>query len=367
MDYPFPIRKIIHVDMDAFYASVEQHDFPHLRGKPVIVGGGHRGVVAAASYEARKYGIRSAMPSKTAFEKCPNLIAVPPRFNRYKEVSRQIRSIFFEYTDLVEPLSLDEAFLDVTENRKGQSMAHVIAREIRSRISSELGLTASAGISVNKFLAKIASDINKPNGQKTIHPQRVLSFLESLSIEKFFGIGKVTAQKMHELKIYNGKDLKQWSKEQLVRHFGKHGLQYYQIVRGIYLSEVNPNRIRKSVAVEETYDEDIEALNQTEIYNKLHNLSTELIYRTERHHVYGKTLTLKIKYSDFTLYTRSRTLNDYYMPEQIEPVAHVLWESRPLDKAVRLLGLGLSNLNTEEDENGFVQLKIPFREQDFKL
>ncbi|MBW7870718.1 MAG: DNA polymerase IV, partial [Flavobacteriia bacterium] len=249
----FPIRKIIHVDMDAFYASVEQHDHPELRGKAIAVGGMHRGVLTTASYEARKFGVRSAMPTRIALEKCPQLIIVKPRFGRYKEVSKQVRNIFFEYTDLVEPLSLDEAYLDVTQNKKGVDSANDIAREIRKEIFEKTGLTASAGISINKFLAKVASDINKPNGQKTIHPDQVIEFLEKLPIEKFYGVGKVTATRMNSLGIFNGKDLKQKTLNEMVSLFGKSGKHFFNVVRGIHLSEVNPNRIRKSIAVEETF------------------------------------------------------------------------------------------------------------------
>ena len=223
-----PIRKIIHVDMDAFYASVEQMDDPELRGKPIAVGGSaKRGVVAAASYEARRYGVKSAMPSVTAYRKCPSLIFVKPRFARYRELSQKIREIFYEYSDLVEPLSLDEAFIDVTENKKNLPSATLIAQEIRQRIFDEVGLRASAGISINKFTAKVASDINKPNGQKTIPPEEVLEFLEKLPIKKFFGVGKVTADKMNKLGIYNGANLKNHSQEYLVKRFGKSGTHFY--------------------------------------------------------------------------------------------------------------------------------------------
>lgn len=347
--------------MDAFFASVEQRDFPDLKGKPIIVGGGHRGVVAAASYEARKYGIHSAMPSVIAFKRCPHLISIKPRFDRYKEVSLQIRDILTSYTDLVEPLSLDEAFLDVTENKVQQDMAHLIARDIRNQILKETELTASAGISVNKFLAKIASDINKPNGQKTIHPQQVLQFLEELPITKFYGVGKATALKMHNLGIFHGKDLKKWNREKLVRIFGKQGHHYYQIVRGIQHSEVEPNRIRKSIAVEQTYHQDISANNIQEIHQKIEELTTELNRRTRRQSIYGKTLTLKIKYQDFTIHTRSKTTQEFIMPEEVESLAHKLWETRPLNDSVRLLGLSLSSLNTEEHQNQFIQLTIPFK------
>lgn len=361
MDFPFSIRKIIHVDMDAFYASVEQYDNPALRGKAIAVGGEHRGVVAAASYEARRFGVRSAMPSKTAKEKCPHLIFVPARFTRYKEVSKKIREIFHQYTDLVEPLSLDEAYLDVTENKKGIESANQIAREIRSKIFEETGLTASAGISVNKFLAKVASDINKPNGQKTIHPEQIENFLEELPIEKFYGVGKVTANKMFTLGIFKGKDLKKKSLEELVKFFGKSGKYYYNVVRGIHSSEVKPNRIQKSIAVERTFFDDI--FDEQQINEKLNNLSNELHQRLQKHSVLGRTLTLKIKYKDFSLFTRSRTKEEYFISaEEYFRTAKKLWGLRPFDKPVRLLGLSLSHLNTEEKKQVSVQLKIPFEE-----
>ena len=356
-----PQRKIIHVDMDAFYASVEQLDNPELRGKAIAVGGGHRGVVAAASYEARKFGVRSAMPSKTAKEKCPHLIFVKPRFPRYKEISQKIRSIFYEYTDLVEPLSLDEAYLDITENKKGIESANEVAKQIRKRIFEETGLTASAGISVNKFLAKIASDINKPNGQKTIHPSKIESFMEELPIEKFYGIGKVTANKMHTLHIFKGSDLKKKTLQELQLLFGKSGIHYYNVVRGIHNSEVKPHRIQKSVAVEHTFWDDI--LEDEEVFDKLKTLSEELDSRTDKKEIKGKSLTLKIKYKDFSQYTRSKT-QEYYFEndEDIFETSKKLWELRPFDKPVRLLGLSLSNLNTEEKKQISVQLKIPFEE-----
>lgn len=356
-----PHRKIIHVDMDAFYASVEQHDHPELRGKPVCVGGGKYGVVAAASYEARKYGIRSAMPGRTALEKCPHLIVVKPRFQRYKEISQQIRNIFYEYTDLVEPLSLDEAYLDVTENKKGMESANEIAREIRKRIFDETGLTASAGISVNKFLAKVASDYHKPNGQKTIHPTRILEFMEELPIEKFYGIGKVTANKMHELHIFNGKDLKEKTQEQLTGWFGKAGIYYYNVVRGIHTSEVKPHRIQKSVAVEETYWENL--LDEESVFKQLLAISEDLEGRLNRKEIKGKSLTLKIRYKDFSVFTRSKTQEVYYENAQdFYETAQKLWELRPFDKPVRLLGLSLSNLNTGETKQVSVQLRIPFED-----
>ena len=356
-------RKIIHIDMDAFYASVEQHDFPELKGKPLAVGGGMYGVVAAASYEARKFGVRSAMPGKTALEKCPQLIVVKPRFQRYKEISQQIRKIFYEFTDLVEPLSLDEAYLDVTENKKNMESANDIAREIRKRIFEETGLTASAGISINKFLAKVASDYNKPNGQKTIHPTQILDFMEDLPIEKFFGIGKVTANKMHELHIFKGSDLKKKSLEELLKLFGKSGNYYYNVVRGIHNSEVKPHRIQKSVAVEETFWENL--LDEEAVFKQLKIISEELEIRLSKKEIKGKSLTLKIKYKDFTQYTRSKTQEVYFDGNlDFYETAQKLWELRPFDKPVRLLGLSLSNLNISEKKQISVQLKIPFGEFD---
>lgn len=347
--------------MDAFYASVEQHDNPELRGKPVCVGGGQYGVVAAASYEARKFGVRSAMPGRMALEKCPQLIVVKPRFQRYKEISMQIREIFHEYTDLVEPLSLDEAYLDVTENKKGISSANDIAREIRRKIYEKTGLTASAGISVNKFLAKVASDYHKPNGQKTIHPTQILEFMEDLPIEKFYGIGKVTSNKMHELHIYKGVDLKKKSLEELVRIFGKSGNYYYNVVRGIHHGEVKPFRIQKSVAVEETFWDNL--LDEEAVFAQLKTISQELENRLSKKEIKGKTLTLKIKYKDFTQYTRSKTKETSFLNHfEFYETAKKLWELRPFDKPVRLLGLSLSNLNTLEKKQVSVQLKIPFTE-----
>ena len=354
-------RKIIHIDMDAFYASVEQHDFPELKGKPLAVGGGMYGVVAAASYEARKFGVRSAMPGKIAMERCPDLIVVKPRFQRYKEISMQIRKIFYEFTDLVEPLSLDEAYLDVTENKKDIESANEIAREIRKRIFEETGLTASAGISINKFLAKVASDYNKPNGQKTIHPIQILDFMEELPIEKFYGIGKVTANKMHELHIFKGLHLKEKSLEELVNLFGKSGNYYYNVVRGIHHSEVKPNRIQKSVAVEETFWENL--VDEEAVFKQLEIISADLETRLSKKEIKGKTLTLKIKYKDFTVFTRSNTQENYIdQAEDFQKISRKLWELRPFDKPVRLLGLSLSNLNTSEKKQISVQLKIPFEE-----
>ncbi|MDI1307508.1 MAG: DNA polymerase IV [bacterium] len=353
-------RKIIHVDMDAFYASVEQMDNPLLRGKPIAVGGSeNRGVGAAASYEARKFGVRSAISGVMAKKNCPELIFVRPRFDRYKEISTKIHKIFHEYTDLVEPLSLDEAYLDVTNNKKGNPSATLLAQEIRQRIFNEVGLTASAGISVNKFVAKIASDYNKPNGQKTVNPDEVISFLEELPIRKFYGVGKVTTEKMYQLGIFTGVELKSKSLEFLEKHFGKSGSFYYHVVRGIHNSEVKSNRITKSVAAEHTFDVNL----SSEIYmlEQLETIAGALERRLKKYNVAGKTITLKIKYSDFTQQTRSKTL-PYFISDKaliVEVVKELLYQERMKD-SVRLLGISLSNLNTEEKKFVVVQLKFDF-------
>ncbi len=352
--------------MDAFYASVEQLDNPELKGKPIAVGGSsRRGVVAAASYEARKFGVRSAMSSVLAKRNCPELIFVKARFDRYKEISNSIRTIFFEYTDLVEPLSLDEAYLDVSHNKKGNPSATLIAQEIRQRILEETGLTASAGISINKFIAKVASDINKPNGQKTINPEEVIQFLEDLEIRKFYGVGKVTAEKMYKLGIFTGKDLKQKTLEFLDSNFGKSGSHYYHVVRGIHTSEVKPHRIPKSVGAERTFSENL----SSEIFmlERLEHIADELERRLKKSNIAGKTITLKIKYSDFTLQTRSKTL-PYFIADKIlilEMAKELLYQEE-LQNSVRLLGISLANLNTEDKkaeptENSVsVQLKFDF-------
>ena len=355
-----PNRKIIHIDMDAFFASVEQMDNPQLRGKPVAVGGAeNRGVVAAASYEARKFGVRSAISGVLAKKNCPDLIFVRPRFERYKEISNKIRKIFNEYTDLVEPLSLDEAYLDVTVNKKGNPSATLLAQEIRLRILNEVGLTASAGISVNKFVAKIASDFNKPNGQKTVNPDEVISFLEVLPIRKFYGVGKVTTEKMYQLGIFTGLELKSKSLEFLEKHFGKSGNFYYNVVRGIHNSEVKPDRITKSVAAEHTFD--INLSSEIFMMEQLENIATSLEKRLKKYNIAGKTVTLKIKYSDFTQQTRSKTL-PYFISDKglvLETVKELLYQERMKD-SVRLLGISLSNLNTEEKKTVVVQLKFAF-------
>ncbi|TBX71079.1 DNA polymerase IV [Flavobacterium silvisoli] len=360
MAEPISYRKIIHIDMDAFYASVEQMDNPELRGKPLAVGGSEvRGVVSAASYEARKFGVRSAMSGIQAKRNCPDLIFVRPRFDRYKEISKKIRKIFHEYTDLVEPLSLDEAYLDVTQNKKGNPSATLIAQEIRKRIFEEVGLTASAGISVNKFVAKIASDYNKPNGQKTVNPEEVESFLENLDIKKFYGIGKVTTERMYHLGIFTGKDLKSKSKEFLEEHFSKSGLHFYNIVRGIHNSSVKPNRIAKSVAAEHTFNENL--TSEIFMVEKLERIAGELEKRLKRYNISGKTVTLKIKYSDFTTQTRSKTL-PYFISDKgllLETAKELLFQER-MKESVRLLGISLNNLNTEIKKTVVVQLKFEF-------
>ncbi|WP_406685216.1 DNA polymerase IV [Seonamhaeicola sp. MEBiC1930] len=365
MSDDLPIRKIIHVDMDAFYASVEQLDNPDLKGKPVAVGGGgKRGVVSAASYEARKFGVKSAMAGNLAAKLCPEIIFVRPNFERYTKISKQIRAIFYDYTDLVEPLSLDEAYLDVTQNKKGNPSASLIAQEIRDRILNEVGLTASAGISINKFIAKIASDYNKPNGQKTVNPEEVLEFLEQLDIRKFYGVGKVTAEKMYQKGIFTGADLKQKTLEYLDDNFGKSGRYYYYIVRGIHNSEVKPDRIRKSLAAERTFSENLSS--EVFMLEKLERIAEEVSRRLSKSNVAGKTITLKIKYSDFTLQTRSKTL-PYFISDNnviLDTAKDLLYQER-LNNSVRLLGISLSNLNTEtkkkpEKKSVSVQLKFGF-------
>ena len=350
--------------MDAFYASVEQLDNPELKGKPVAVGGDReRGVVAAASYEARKYGVRSAMASVLARKKCKDLIFVRPRSYRYKEVSKQIKKIFSDYTDLIEPLSLDEAFLDVTINKKNIKLAADIAREIRFRIKSETGLTASAGISINKFMAKVATEVNKPNGQKTIHPSKVDDFIDELPIDRFFGVGRVTAKKMKELGIYKGRDLRKFDREELVSHFGKSGSHYYKIIRSIQDSPVNPSRIRKSVGAERTFSKDIDS--ESFMLDELDSIGDELERRMMKSENKGRTVTVKLKYSDFTQQTRSKTIEDYISTkEEFFPVIEELIYQKEIDKSVRLLGISISNLFREVEppkkEEYSLQLKFDF-------
>ena len=355
-------RKIIHIDMDAFFASVEQLDHPQWRGLALAVGGeGSRGVVSAASYEARKYGVRSAMSGIIAKKLCPHLIFTKPRFERYKEISDQIRDIFLEYTPLVEPLSLDEAFLDVSD----YSSATLIAKEIRTKIKSKTGLTASAGISINKFLSKIASDWNKPDGQKTLPPENVIEFLESLDVKKFHGIGKKTKLKMYQLGIYTGKDLKEKKEEFLSKHFGKGGKYYYQVVRGVHNSPVKPQRIPKSMGVERTFEKNLSS--ELFLVEKLKNIAENLEIRLLKNKLAGRTITLKIKYSDFKQQTRSKTGSLYLSNKDLilEQVKVLLYQEK-LSNSVRLIGISISNLNTLKKENEVKhlikesQLSLPF-------
>ena len=337
--------------MDAFYTSVEQSDNPKLKGKPLVVGGSkERGVIAAASYEARKFGIKSAMSGRLAKKLCPDLIFVKPNFNRYREISQQIKSIFFEFTDLVEPLSLDEAYLDVTINKQNHKSASIIAQNIRDLIEEKTGLQASAGISINKFVAKIASDFNKPNGQKTVRPEEVLQFLEKLDIKKFYGIGKVTQKKMYDLGIYTGLDLRNQSLDFLKKHFKNSGAHYYNISRGIHNSEVKSIRTRKSIGAERTFTKNL----TSEIYlkEKLRDLSSEVSTRLESKKLAGKTITLKIKYSDFTTETRSKTLKYFIKDHELifDESVQLLFKSK-IKNSVRLIGISFSNLNINKDNN----------------
>lgn len=355
------MRKIIHIDMDAFFASIEQRDHPEYRGKPLAVGySGDRGVVAAASYEARRYGVHSAMASKTALRKCPHLIFVQSRFEIYKEVSNQIHDIFLEYTDLVEPLSLDEAFLDVTYNHKAIASATQIAQEIKARIWNQTHLTASAGVSFNKFLAKIASDYNKPNGIFIIKPNVAERFIETLPIESFFGVGRVTGKRMHQMGIKTGLDLKMRTEEELTSVFGKMGRFFYLNARGIDERIVEPNQIRKSIGAENTFITDMDDIEELKI--ELQEVAQDVIRRVSKRSFQGKTVTLKIKYSDFKIITRSRTVThavtDY---ATLFSIGFDLLCGIDLSPKVRLIGLTIKKM----DENIWqhaIQLSIPFKE-----
>jgi DNA polymerase-4 len=350
--------------MDAFFASIEQRDCPEYRGKPLAVGHpAERGVVAAASYEARKWGIHSAMPSLTALAKCPELIFVPTRFEVYREVSRQIREIFFEYTDLVEPLSLDEAYLDVTNNKKGIPSATLIAQELRRRVREATGLTASAGVSVNKFLAKIASDYRKPDGLFVVLPDKAEKFVETLKVEQFWGIGKVTAEKMHRMGIYTGGDLKKYDEAVLVGLFGKIGHIYYLNARGVDEREVEPSRIRKSLGAETTFMTDL--CDEAELGEKLLSVAQEVWERLSRHTFAGRTVTLKIKYADFRETSKRKTLGGSIKKFE------VFWSvSKELlnmvdfneNKKIRLMGLTVSNAE-EENSIEYRQLKLDFGDE----
>lgn len=344
------LKKIIHIDMDAFYASVEQRDFPELMGKPVAVGGSaKRGVIAAASYEARRFGIHSAMPSAIAKQKCRHLIFVPPRFSVYKAVSLQIREIFYQYTDLIEPLSLDEAFLDVTENKKAMSSATMIANEIRQKVFEQTHLTCSAGISMNKFLAKTASDINKPNGYCLIHPTQAEDFVEKLPVKKFFGIGKATEERMKKMGIHTGKDLKAISLENLIKSFGKSGKYYYNICRAIDHRPVKPDRKAKSISVENTFTEDLEQPDA--IHLSIHRLIADLDKRFQNRGIAYKTVVLKVRFNDFETISRNKSMTEY--ATNITPISGIVSElfeqiERPL-KPIRLLGVGVQNLLRPEE------------------
>jgi DNA polymerase-4 len=354
-------RKIIHLDMDAFYASVEQRDNPELRGRPVAVGGSSaRGVVAAASYEARRFGVRSAMPSVTAQRKCPDLVFVKPRFAVYKEVSRQIRDIFAEYTPLIEPLSLDEAYLDVTTNLKNVASANQIAKDIRARILAETGLTASAGVSYNKFLAKLASDYRKPNGQYVITPEMGADFVAALDIAKFHGVGPATAAKMNRLGIRTGADLRAQSLEFLQQNFGKAGAWYHAIARGVDERPVRPDRVRKSVGSETTYFEDLTKLADAEA--GVSAQFDEVWTYCAKAGIASRTVTVKVKFSDFQIVTRSRTSPLPYTDRaEVEKICHELVASVfPFRKSIRLLGVTMSGFDaTQKIEPRQMTLALP--------
>jgi len=345
------VRKIIHVDADAFFASVEQRDDPSLRGRPVAVGGSReRGVVAAASYEARKFGVRSAMSSITARKRCPNLVFVPPRFEVYREVSRQIRDIFLDYTDLVEPLSLDEAYLDVTVNSRDIPIATVIAEEIRARVRKETSLTVSAGVSYCKFLAKMASDERKPDGLFVITPKNGPLYMERLAVSRFHGVGPATAERMHSLGIVTGLDLRKHSESFLRQHFGKAGGYFYNLARGIDERPVVPDRIRKSIGAERTYEVDLEEVEDVEA--ALSKVVCETWSRCARHEAKGRTVTVKIKYSNFEQVTRSKSGDGFVKDEETmrAMASGLLHQVFPLKSGIRLLGVTLSNLVGDEDE-----------------
>ncbi len=354
-------RKIIHIDMDAFYASVEQLDNPELRGEAVIVGGSpdRRGVVAACSYEARRHGIHSAMPSARAAQLCPEAVFLRPRISRYKEISQEVMAIFSDYTDLVEPLSLDEAFLDVSLCRRHQGSATLIAREICRRIYHETGLTASAGVSCNKFVAKVASGYEKPRGLTVVLPHQAQDFLDALPIGSFHGVGRVTESRMRQLGIHSGYDLRQMSREELIRHFGKIGGFFYDIVRCRDNRPVMPSRLRKSIGSEITLDRDTADL--TEIYAILHSLASGLETALTRHRQGGATITLKVRYHDFVTVTRSLTLIApiYDRQEIIDHLPRLLHLTEAGRRKIRLLGISLSKL-TPQDRRPPRQLPLPF-------
>ncbi|MBR1627056.1 MAG: DNA polymerase IV [Bacteroidales bacterium] len=345
------MRKIIHLDMDAFYASVEQRDDKSLRGKPVAVGhDAPRSVVATASYEARKFGVHSAMSVQTAKRLCKDLIIVEPHFEKYKEVSQTVHALMREYTDIIEPVSLDEAFMDVTHNKKGEELAVNIAKELKSKIFSETFLTSSAGISYNKFLAKIASDWNKPDGLKIIHPSQAQDFINDLKVEKIWGIGPKTLSKMHDLGIYTGRQLREKTLLDLIHNFGKMGKVFYDYARGIDESEVENSWIRKSVSCERTMESDIK--DRTAMIVALYNVVLDLTGRIAKAGFNGKRLTLKVKYYDFTIQTRSITQRQILdTKEKILPLAKQLAKQIPYnEKPVRLVGLGVSDEVVRKDK-----------------
>lgn len=345
--------------MDAFFASVEQRDNPELRGKPVGVGSAdkQRGVIAAASYEARKFRVQSAMATRIAKKKCPRLIIVPPRFPVYKKISQQIRDIFYEYTDLVEPLSLDEAYLDVTFNKKGEDSALQIAKEIKQIIFAETKLTASAGVSVNKFLAKVASDYHKPDGLTAILPENIQSFIDNLPITSFHGIGQATAKKMERLKIKTGKDLQVYSKMDLGMHFGKMGAFFYDIARGIDERPVDPDKKRKSISQETTFAEDIK--DKHEMIEAIKTLSVKVAHTMKEMEIKGRTVNIKVRLPDFTTFTKSKTFKEFFNEgAKIETTAVALFNEFELPvEAVRLLGVGISNLDNQMESP---QMEIKF-------
>ena len=345
------VPKIIHIDMDAFFASVEQRDHPELGGKPVAVGGSRkRGVVAAASYEARRFGVRSAMPSVTARRKCPQLIFVRPRFEAYKAVSRQIHAVFRRYTDCIEPLSLDEAYLDVTENKPGIELATELAERIRAEIRAETGLTASAGVSYNKFLAKVASDVNKPDGLFVIPPQRAQAFIDRLPIERFHGVGKATARRMRALGIENGANLRQTPLEELLRHFGKAGQYFHAVARGEDPRPVRSERQRKSLGAESTFEEDLFEMDA--LQQRLSDIAEEVAARLHRQGLQGRCLTLKVKFADFTQITRARSFDlPLWQSDRLRLEGQrLLRENFRPGMRIRLLGLTLSRLSPVDDE-----------------
>jgi DNA polymerase-4 len=361
-----PLRKIIHIDMDAFYASVEQRDHPELKGKPIAVGGspeGRGGVVATCSYEARKFGVRSAMPSKKALQLCPQIIFIRPRFDVYKEVSRQVREIFHRYTDVIEPLSLDEAYLDLTEDKQGIGSAIDIATLIKKAIKEELHLTASAGVSINKFVAKIASDMQKPDGLTFIGPSKVESFIESLPIEKFYGVGKVTAEKMKGMHILTGADLKKLSEKELIQYFGKAGKFYYSIARGIDERPVEPNQETKSIGAEDTFPEDLTTID--EMNKELQKIAPLVHQRLVKHQLKARTVTLKIKYHDFKIITRSKSF-----AEPIDDLMILVTTAKELmastdidDVRIRLLGISVSNFGGKSLTRKNVPGQLPLFEE----